>query len=121
MIAVIYSMLLISSMQRSGDYNFLKTQLAAVVIGLTAAVIISVADYRYLVRKWYFAAFIAAILAALVFVFGIQVAGTDDTAWIQLPGGFTIQPSEFIKKLCRCYFSCNSRFNSDGHNPFSGR
>ena len=97
LIAVIYSMLLISSMQRSGDYNFLKTQLAAVVIGLTAAVIISVADYRYLVRKWYFAAFIAAILAALVFVFGIQVAGTDDTAWIQLPGGFTIQPSEFIK------------------------
>lgn len=95
--AVVYSLLLISSMQRSGDYNFLKSQIAAVSAGLAGAVIISVADYRYIVRKWYFAAFAAAILAALVFLFGIQVAGTDDTAWIALPGGFTVQPSEFIK------------------------
>lgn len=95
--AVIYSLLLISSMQRSGEYNYLKTQLAAVVIGLIAAVFISVADYKYIINKWYFAAVIAFLLAGLVFVFGIQVAGTDDTAWIQLPGGFTIQPSELIK------------------------
>lgn len=95
--AVVYSLLLISSMQRSGDYSFLKSQILAVIIGLSAAVVISVADYRYLVRKWYFAALTAAVLAALVFAFGIQVAGTDDTAWIELPGGFTIQPSEFIK------------------------
>ena len=36
-------------------------------------------------------------LAVLVFFFGINVSGTDDTAWLMLPGGFTIQPSEFIK------------------------
>lgn len=84
-------------MQRSGNYNYLRTQIIAVCLGLVSAVIISAADYRYLVQKWQFAALIAVILAALVFVFGIQVEGTDDTAWIQLPGGFTIQPSEFIK------------------------
>ena len=95
--AVIYSLLLISSMQRSGDYNYLRTQLAAVIAGIISAIVISIADYRYLVRKWYFSAIIAAVLASLVFLFGIQVAGTDDTAWIELPGGFTIQPSEFIK------------------------
>ena len=37
------------------------------------------------------------ILSGLVFLFGIQVTGTDDTAWIQLPGGFSFQPSEFMK------------------------
>lgn len=95
--AVIYSLLLISSMQRSGNYNFLRTQLIAVVLGLGASIIISIADYRFLIRKWYFAALIAVFLAGLVFIFGIQVAGTDDTAWIELPGGITIQPSEFIK------------------------
>lgn len=96
-VAVIYSLLLISSMQRAGNYNYLRTQLVAVFIGLIFSVVISVADYKFLIQKWYFAAIIAAILAGLVFVFGIQVAGTDDTAWIMLPGGFTIQPSEFIK------------------------
>ncbi len=95
--AVVYSLLLISSMQRAGDYNYLKTQIAAIVLGTVAAVVISKADYRYIIEKWYISAVIAIVLAGLVFVFGIQVSGTDDTAWINLPGGFTIQPSEFIK------------------------
>lgn len=97
LIAVIYSLLLISSMQRAGNYNFIKSQLIAVIIGLISAVIFSVADYRYLIKKWYIPAIIAVVLVMLVFIFGIQVAGTDDRAWIELPGGFTIQPSEFIK------------------------
>ncbi len=96
-ISVIYSFLIISSMQRSGDYNFLKTQIAAVIIGFISAIIISHADYRYLVSKWYLWVIAAATLAILVFLFGIQVSGTDDTAWLSLPGGFTIQPSELIK------------------------
>ena len=97
LLAVVYSLLLISSMQRSGDYNFFKTQFVAVVIGFIVAFVISVADYKYIINKWYFSAGIAIVLSLLVFLFGIQVAGTDDTAWLQLPGGFTIQPSEFIK------------------------
>lgn len=95
--AVIYSFLLISSMQRGGNYNYLRTQIIAVVLGIIIALVISAADYKYFIRKWYLAAILAAILAGLVFVFGIQVTGTDDTAWIAIPGGLTIQPSEFIK------------------------
>lgn len=95
-LAIIYSLMLIASMQRSGEYNFLRTQIIAVSLGLVAAIVISAADYKYIIKKWYFAAIIAFILAGLVFAFGIQVAGTDDTAWIQI-GSFTIQPSEFIK------------------------
>lgn len=95
-VAIIYSLILIASMQRSGEYNFLQTQIIAIAIGLASSVIISAADYKYIIKKWFFAAGISFILAALVFVFGIQVAGTDDTAWIQI-GSITIQPSEFIK------------------------
>lgn len=95
-LAIIYSLLLIASMQRSGEYNYLQTQIIAVAIGLVAAIVISVADYKYIIKKWYLAAIIAFVLAGLVFAFGIQVAGTDDTAWIQI-GSITIQPSEFIK------------------------
>ena len=95
--AVIYSFLLISSMQRSGDYNYLRPQIAAVVLGAAAALLIANADYRFLLKKWYIAALIGTTLAVLVFFFGINVSGTDDTAWLMLPGGFTIQPSEFIK------------------------
>ena len=94
--AICYSILLIASMQRSGGYNYVKTQLAAILIGFTAAVIISNADYGYIVDRWYISAIIAAVLAMLVFLFGIRVSGTDDTAWINV-FGYTIQPSEFIK------------------------
>ena len=95
--AVIYSLLLISSMQRSGDYNYLRPQLAAVVVGMAAAVLISFADYRFLIRRWYFALLIGIALIILVFIFGMRVDGTDDMAWIALPGGVSFQPSEFIK------------------------
>jgi rod shape determining protein RodA len=55
------------------------------------------ADYRIIIKKWYFAAIAAAVLAGSVFLFGMRVSGTDDTAWITLPFGMTVQPSEFIK------------------------
>ena len=95
--SIVYSLLLISSMQRSDSYNYLRPQIAAVIIGTAAAVVISVADYRFIIKKWYIAMIVGLILAGLVFAFGIKVSGTDDTAWIELPGGYTFQPSEFIK------------------------
>ncbi len=120
--AIVYSLLLISSMQRSGNYNFFRTQFIAVVLGLAVAILISIADYRYIIRKWYFAAIIAVFLAVLVFIFGIQVTGTDDTAWIELPFGLTIQPSEFIKICFIITFTKHlSYLNEKGiiHNIFS--
>ena len=68
--AIAYSFLLIASMQRSGNYSYLRTQIAAVSVGLVAAVFISIADYRFLIRKWYIAAIVGIVLAGLVFVFG---------------------------------------------------
>ncbi len=96
LLAAVYSLLLIASMQRSGEYNYFRTQLLAVIIGFAAAVVLSNADYNYIIKKWYISAITAALMFLLVFIFGIRVSGTDDTAWINL-FGFTVQPSEFIK------------------------
>ena len=97
--ATIYSLLLISDMQRAGEYNYLFTQIVAIVVGLVLAILISLVNYKYFIKYWWIFAVIGVGLAASVFVFGETVNGTDDTAWIKLPGGFTIQPSEFMK-LC---------------------
>ena len=95
--AVSYSILLINSMQRAGDYNYLQSQLIAVVIGYILAVIISMVDYENILKAWWLFAIFGIFLLTLVLFIGINVSGTDDTAWISLPGGFTFQPSEIVK------------------------
>lgn len=96
-IATVYSFMLIFSLQRNGDYNYMLSQSLAVVGGFVIAIIVSFIDYEKFLKYWWAFAITAFALAILVFLFGIQVAGTDDTAWISLPGGLTVQPSEFIK------------------------
>ena len=103
-VTVIYSLLLIFSMQRTGNYNFIGTQLFAIIIGTIVAVVISLADYRFILRKWYFSALLSVLLLLSVFVFGIQVEGTDDTAWLNI-AGLSVQPSEFVKILFIITFS----------------
>lgn len=90
------SLLLIASMQRAGEYNYLKTQIIALVIGLVGAVIISCIDYKYIKKFWWLAGAGGLALIVLVFAVGIRVEGTDDMAWINI-GGFSLQPSEIVK------------------------
>ncbi len=94
--ATVYSAFLLSSVERAGG-SFVRTQIMAAAIGYVAAIIISMIDYEYIARYWYLLAGISLVLFAAVFLFGITVTGTDDTAWLRLPGGFTFQPSELVK------------------------
>lgn len=94
--ATVYSALLLTSVERAGG-SFVRTQIMAAVIGYTVAIIISMIDYEYIGRVWWALAIISIGLFAAVFLFGITVAGTDDTAWLRLPGGITFQPSELVK------------------------
>ncbi|MDO5124727.1 MAG: FtsW/RodA/SpoVE family cell cycle protein [Eubacteriales bacterium] len=94
--ATVYSSLLLSSVERAGG-SFVRTQLMAAAIGLVLAAIISVIDYEYISRYWYILVIVSILLFGAVFLFGMTVAGTDDTAWIRLPGGLTFQPSELVK------------------------
>lgn len=94
--ATFISSLLLSSVERAGG-SFVKTQILAAVLGTVIAIVISVIDYEYISRFWYILAILSILLFAAVFVFGMTVTGTDDTAWIRLPGGITFQPSELVK------------------------
>lgn len=114
-VATIYSLLLISDMQRAGEYNYLFTQIVAVLIGIAFAVLISLVNYKYFIKYWWIFALIGFALAGAVFVFGETVKGTDDTAWIRLPGGFTIQPSELMKICFIITFSKHLSYLSDNN------
>lgn len=115
------SLLLIASMQRTGDYNFLKTQCFALTLGLIGAIIISCIDYKYIKKLWWAAAIIGLGLLMLVFKFGIMVEGTDDMAWIEI-AGISVQPSEIVK-ICfiitlsfhLSYLSQNAKIKSFWH------
>ena len=95
--AVVYSLMLIHSMQRAYEYNFMVSQLLAIILGYLVAVYLSVIDYEKVARLWWVIAGMSILFLLLVFVMGVTVEGTDDTAWIILPGGLSFQPSELVK------------------------
>ena len=95
--ATVYSCMLIHSMQRSSDYNYLTSQLIAIVAGFVLVIVLTVIDYDHIMRLWWLFAGLSLAMLAAVFFIGVNVRGTDDTAWINLPGGLSFQPSELVK------------------------
>ncbi len=96
-IATVYSVILIQSMQRGYSYNYLTSQILAIIIGYIIAIFMTIIDYQRIADKWILFIILSLILLIMVFFIGINVTGTDDTAWIVLPGGLSFQPSEFVK------------------------
>lgn len=94
--STVISSILLRSVERAGG-KFVTTQVVAAIIGIVAAIIISVIDYEYICRYWAGLSVISILLFLSVFLFGMTVEGTDDTAWLRLPGGLTFQPSELVK------------------------
>ncbi len=72
-------------------------QLFCTFVGLAAAIVISLIDYERITRWWYLFAAGSLGLVILTFFIGIAPAGTDDRAWLRLPGGMTFQPAELLK------------------------
>lgn len=95
--ASVYSLMLINSMQRASDYSYITPQALALVIGYIAAIVITLIDYERIARLWWLLMGVALVLLVMVFFLGRRVSGTDDTAWITLPGGLSFQPSELVK------------------------
>lgn len=75
--------------------SYLKKHLINLVIGIALAVLVSRFDYRLL--RAYTPILWGVSILGLVFVLvkGTEINGAQ--AWIALPAGFTIQPSEFAK------------------------
>lgn len=84
-------------MQRTSDYNYLQSQIIAVILGYIVAIALSLIDYNHIVNCWWLFAGISIVMLIVVLFAGINVSGTDDTAWLNLPGGFSFQPSELVK------------------------
>src|ERR1700761_4085091 len=86
------------SLQAAGQdpRTYLKKQLLNVMIGLVLMVVVSFTDTRQL-RAWSPAFYGITILglAAVLSPIGASVNGAK--AWINLPGGFQVEPSEFAK------------------------
>jgi rod shape determining protein RodA len=77
-------------------YYFVKRQAMFAVIGVGAMVAMIIIDYRRLrdFSMLFYAGTVIILMAVLAPV-GSNIKGHQ--AWFQLPGGFTIQPSEFAK------------------------
>lgn len=95
----------------SGATSGFTNQVAASVLGLLLALLISQADYAFLCRMWPLFAVPTLLLMLLTFTpLGFTATGTDDTAWLGLPFGsktpfITFQPSELLKIVFIVTFS----------------
>lgn len=81
----------------SSTNSLLVVQLSAMGIGFLAALVLSCMDYHLTAKLWKLYVPLAIGLVALTFFIGAQRGGADDKAWIMLPGGISIQPTEFMK------------------------
>ncbi len=77
----------------------LKMQLAATLVGLLAAIIISKIDYHTMAELWKLHQPIAYGLVLMTFTsMGVQVSEyIDDRNWLDIPGLPQFQPSELLK------------------------
>jgi rod shape determining protein RodA len=81
----------------SDPQSYLKRHLVNIVIGVVLGFIASRIDYRWL-RAYTPVLYGVSVLLLLVpFLPGLGKTIAGARAWIDVPGGFTIQPSEFMK------------------------
>jgi len=100
--------------------SYTYTQLGASVLGLFAAIIISLFDYRSLSNLWKLYIPIALILVLCTFFFGLKREGADDRAWLQIPfTSLTFQPSEILKLSFILSFALHLEKVKDHINTFS--
>ncbi len=97
-------MAVLSATRYTGSLKQFFMQAAAMVMGIGAAIVISLIDFEAIVKRWYVAAAIGLIPVLLTFVIGYGPAGTDDKAWLDL-GITTFQPSELLKACFIITFS----------------
>ncbi len=70
-------------------------QLLFASVGLAGAFLLVTFDYRILLKSSPTIFMFSLLLLIYLPVFGTRIAGAK--SWIKLPGGFSLQPSEFVK------------------------
>jgi rod shape determining protein RodA len=86
-----------SATAATGEIREFITQLTAMLVGLAMAVFVSLFDYKTMQKYWFLAAAVGLIPVFLTFFIGYAPEGTDDKAWLLLPGNISFQPAELLK------------------------
>lgn len=110
--------MVLSSTRYTGSTKQFITQLVAVFLGMTAAIVLSGADYKRIMKLWPVVAAIGLIPVFLTFFVGFAPSGTDDKAWLMLPGNITFQPSELLKIAFIVTFTVHIRAVEEEINQF---
>ena len=77
--------------------SYLKRHLINVVVAMVLGYVASRLDYRWLRAYTPIIYIVSVLLLLVVFIPGLGTSIAGARAWIDLPGGFTIQPYEFAK------------------------
>ena len=102
--------MVMSATRYTGSLKQFYVQLIALLAGLIMVVVISgFIDYETIAKYKFIIAGVAVLLVGLTFFIGYAPPGTDDKAWLMLPGGFTFQPSELLKIAFIITFSSHVR------------
>lgn len=75
--------------------SYYRTQIISALMGLFAALVISLINYKKLARLWFLYVPVSVVLVLLTFT-GLGYKRADDQAWLNL-GFIQIQPSEVLK------------------------
>ena len=87
----------LSATHPSGNLRRFFMQVVAMVLGAVAAGVISTIDYKNMAKFWPLITGVSLALVFLTFFIGYAPEGTDDKAWLLLPGGLSLQPAELLK------------------------
>ena len=85
-----------SATQYKGSVRPAIVQMIGLLVGILAAVLLSVIDYEKIFKIWYLIAAAGIVPVILTFFIGFAPVGTDDRAWLDF-GFTTFQPSELLK------------------------
>ena len=91
------AVLVLSASFVSAGYQKFIVQLIGWFLGMCVAIALSLIDYKLMLKYWYLPAVVTVGLVLLTFFIGYAPEGTDDKAWLALPFGQSIQPSELLK------------------------
>ena len=107
LIIAAFSLLLLKSVSRATNTDYYHTQLVVTVVGLLAAVLLSLIDYEHIAAFWKIIAVFCIAAMVYTLFFGVSVQGSGGVnakAWISFAGR-TFQTSELVKILFLLTFS----------------
>lgn len=84
------------------SFHFIKKQAVFAIAGVSAMILISYINYNY-IKKYVFLIFGIALSCLVIVLFMPPLNGAR--RWINIPGGFTFQPSEIMKFAIIVLFS----------------